>query len=73
MRFVELIWVDLLAVAVGLYAVNSSLNGEMRAYGIAGRVAFYRLRGALRRFGCALLGFLILAWVVIDLRRKFPV
>jgi hypothetical protein len=72
MRFLDLIWVDLLAVAVGLYAVNSSLSGELRAYGIGGRSAFYRLRGTLPRIICALIGLLILAWVVFDLRRKFP-
>ena len=73
MRFLELIWVDLLALVVGLYAVNSALNGELRAYGIAGRAAFYQLRGPLTRILCALVGLLILGWIVIDLRRKFPV
>ncbi len=72
MRFLAQIWIDLLAVTLGLYAVNSSLNGELRAYGIAGRRAFYQLRGALPRLLSALIGLLILAWVVMDLRRKFP-
>jgi hypothetical protein len=72
MGFLAQIWIDVLAVALGLYAVNSSLNGELRAYGIAGRAAFYRLRGGLSRLVCALIGLLIMGWVVVDLRRKFP-
>ncbi len=72
MQFLALIWIDVLAVALGLYGVNSSLHGELRAYGIGGRTSFYRLRGAIPRLVCALLGLLILGWVVVDLRYKFP-
>ena len=72
MKFLDLIWLDLVAVALGLYGVNSALNGELRSYGIGGKSAFYRFPGLVSRIGSAVVGLLILGWVVIDLRGKFP-
>ena len=69
----ELVWPDILAVALGLYAINSAIHGELRTYRrCGGHLTFYRFHSAISRLGCALVGLVILSWVVVDLRRKFP-
>lgn len=68
-----LIWRDILAVALGLYAVNSAISGELRTHGRGGgHRAFLRLKNVASRIACAVAGLIILACVVLDLRRKFP-
>jgi len=69
----ELIWPDIIGVALGLYAVNSAISGELCTYGRGGgHLKFYRLRSVAGRVACAALGLGILGIVVIDLRHKFP-
>jgi hypothetical protein len=73
MQTLNLVWIDLLVLALGLCGVNSAFSGELRTYGRGGhRLVLYRLPGIASRIGCAIAGLLILCWVVFDLRRKFP-
>jgi len=69
----QLIWPDLLAIALGLYAVNSAIYGELRTFGRGGgHNVLFRLRTMPFRASIAVIGLVILAGVVLDLRRKFP-
>lgn len=73
MHFLTYIWIDLLATALGLVAVNSALNGVIRTSGRGGGSSvIYRFRSTTARVLCAMAGLAVLAWVVIDLRHKFP-
>jgi hypothetical protein len=68
-----LLWPDILAITLGLYAINSAIGGQLRTYGRGGRHrTFLHLESVASRVTCALVGLVILACVVLDLRRKFP-
>jgi len=59
-------------VALGLWAVNAAITGELRTSGRGGGSSvWYRLQTIWSRISFALLGLAILAAVTIDLRRKF--
>jgi hypothetical protein len=69
----QVIWPDFIAIAIGLYAVNSAISGELRSYRRGGRrKTFYKFRTFWERFAALAIGLAVLAGVVVDLRRKFP-
>ena len=73
MPLLDLIWLDLVAMAIGLYGVNSAISGELRNYTRGGgRKTIYRFKTVRGRLASAILGLVVLACVVVDLRRKFP-
>ncbi len=71
-QFLTYIWVDLLATVLGLWVINSAINGAVRTYRRSGSFVLYRFRTAAPRLLYGVAGLAVLAWVIIDLRRKFP-
>lgn len=65
------IFPDFVGLAVGPWAVNAAITGELGTGGCGGSSSvWYRLQTVWTRIGFAVLGVTILAAVTIDLRRR---
>lgn len=66
------LWLDFVGVALGLYAINAGLTGELKTYGRPGRPSTWgHLRTTWSRIAMSLSGLIVLALVTVDLRHKF--
>ncbi len=66
------IWRDLIGIALGLYAVNAAISGQLKTYGRGGAAfTWARLTPLWTRLVAAVIGLATLAIVTIDLLHKF--
>jgi hypothetical protein len=72
MQLLDYIWLDMIVVAIGLVAVNFAISGELYTYGRGGPKLILRTSNGWARLFSAACGLSVIAWVIVDLRRKFP-
>jgi hypothetical protein len=73
MQLLDYIWLDVIVATIGLVAVNSAISGELYSYGRGGgRKLIFRTSSGWARLFSAACGLSEIAWVIVDLRRKFP-
>jgi len=71
-NWLNFVWRDLIGIALGLYAVNAAISGQLRTYGRGGgSLTWGRLTPLWSRILSAFVGLSLLAIVTYDLLRKF--
>jgi hypothetical protein len=71
-NWLNFVWRDVIGIALGLYAVNAAISGQLKTYGRGGgSLTWARLTPLWSRILAAVVGLGVLAIVTYDLLHKF--